>query len=109
LSDAVIYQWDDEFGDVGAPNPELEQMLFEDANLQRAGEAIKALAYEVEVQGPEKIHPIRDVSMYSGTWFGYSLLHSSAKLVSIRSCLRTLSCASTRVLHLFSPTAFPQF
>lgn len=26
LSDAAIYQWDDEFGDVGEPNPELEKM-----------------------------------------------------------------------------------
>lgn len=62
LSDAAIYQWDDEFGDVGEPNPELEQMLFQNENLQRAGGAIKALSYEVTVEGPEKIHPIREVS-----------------------------------------------
>ena len=62
LSDAVIYQWDDEFGDVGEPNPELEKMLFHDENLQRAGGSIKALTYEVTVEGPEKILPVREVS-----------------------------------------------
>ncbi|KAL1611307.1 hypothetical protein SLS59_000025 [Nothophoma quercina] len=60
LSDAVIYQWDDEFGDVGEPNPELEKMLFHDENLQRAGGSIKALTYEVTVEGPEKILPVRE-------------------------------------------------
>ena len=62
LSDAVVYQWDDEFGDVGEPNPELEKVLFDDEHLQRAGGAIKALSYEVVVEGPEKVLPVRDVS-----------------------------------------------
>jgi ATP-dependent RNA helicase DDX3X len=62
LSDAVIYQWDDEFGDVGEPNPELEKILFQDENLQRVGGAIEALSYEVMVEGPEKVHPVREVS-----------------------------------------------
>lgn len=62
LSDAVVYQWDDEFGDVGEPNPELEKVLFDDEHLQRAGGAIKALSYEVAVEGPEKVLPVRDVS-----------------------------------------------
>jgi ATP-dependent RNA helicase DDX3X len=62
LSDAVIYQWDDEFGDVGEPNPELEKILFQDENLQRVGGAIEALSYEVTVEGPEKVHPVREVS-----------------------------------------------
>lgn len=62
LSDAAIYQWDDEFGDVGEPHPELEKMLFNDENIQRAGGAIKALSYEVTVEGPEKVHPVREVS-----------------------------------------------
>jgi ATP-dependent RNA helicase DDX3X len=63
LSDAAIYQWDDEFGDVGEPNPELEKMLFADENLQRAGERIKALSFNVTVEAPEKVHPVRDVSL----------------------------------------------
>ena len=62
LSDAAIYQWDDEFGDVGDRNPDLEKVLFDDENLQRAGGAIKALSYEVAVEGPEKVLPVRDVS-----------------------------------------------
>lgn len=62
LSDAVIYQWDDDFGDVGEPNRDLEKMLFEDENIQRVGNHIKALTFEVNVEGPEKIHPVREVS-----------------------------------------------
>ncbi|KAF1831822.1 DEAD-domain-containing protein [Decorospora gaudefroyi] len=60
LSDAVVYQWDDEFGDVGEPNPELEKMLFQDEFLQRAGGAIQALSFNVELMGPNKINPVRD-------------------------------------------------
>ena len=62
LSDAAVYQWDDEFGDVGEPNPDLEQMLFAGEHLQRAGGAIKALSFEVNTEGPEKVQPVRDVS-----------------------------------------------
>jgi len=62
LSDAAIYQWDDDFGDVGDPNPELEKMLFDDEFHQRAGNAIKALSFEVTVEGPNKLHPVRNVS-----------------------------------------------
>lgn len=61
LSDAAVYQWDDEFGDVGEPNPELEKILFQDEYLQRAGSAISALSFEVTVQGPTKINPVRNV------------------------------------------------
>ncbi|KAI4912043.1 hypothetical protein J4E90_006863 [Alternaria incomplexa] len=60
LSDAAIYQWDDEFGDVGEPNPELEKMLFTDQYLQRAGGAIKALSFDVTLSGPTKISPVRN-------------------------------------------------
>jgi ATP-dependent RNA helicase DDX3X len=63
LSDAAIYAWDDEFGDVGEPNPELEKMLFADEHLQRAGGAIKALSFEVHTEGPVKVQPVRDVSL----------------------------------------------
>jgi ATP-dependent RNA helicase DDX3X len=64
LSDAAIYAWDDDFGDVGAPNPELEKMLFADQYMQRAGTQIKNIAakFEVNVMGPEKILPVREVS-----------------------------------------------
>lgn len=62
LCDAAIYQWDDDFGDVGEPNPELEKMLFSNEYQQRAGEAIKALSFEVNVEGPNKLNPVRNVS-----------------------------------------------
>lgn len=62
LSDAAIYAWDDEFGEIGEPNPELEKMLYEDENLQRAGGAIKALSFTVHVEGPERVPPVREVS-----------------------------------------------
>ncbi|KAF1913725.1 P-loop containing nucleoside triphosphate hydrolase protein [Ampelomyces quisqualis] len=60
LSDAVIYAWDDEFGEIGEPNPELEKMLFDDENIQRAGGAIKALSFDVNVEGPERVPPVRE-------------------------------------------------
>jgi ATP-dependent RNA helicase DDX3X len=63
LSDAAVYAWDDEFGDVGEPNPELEKMLFADEHLQRAGGAIKALSFDVSLEGPVKVQPVRDVSL----------------------------------------------
>lgn len=37
-------------------------MLFDDEHLQRVGNAIKALSYDVAVEGPEKVHPVREVS-----------------------------------------------
>ncbi|KAL6712414.1 hypothetical protein ACN47E_000291 [Coniothyrium glycines] len=60
LSDAAIYQWDDEFGDVGEPNPALERQLFHDENHQRAGGAINAFSFEVNTEGPTKVQPVRN-------------------------------------------------
>lgn len=81
LSDAVIYQWDDEFGDVGLPNPELEKMLFHDEYLQRAGGAIKALSFDVDTQGPVHVHPVRNVYPSSP-----SLSSTSADNLTVRGC-----------------------
>lgn len=61
LSDAAVYQWDDEFGEVGEPNPELEKQLFSGDHLSRVGAHIKALSFEVLVEGPTKVHPVRNV------------------------------------------------
>lgn len=63
LSDAVIYQWQDDFGDVGPPNAELEKMLFNDETLNRAGGGIKALTFRVTVEGPDVVNPVRNVSI----------------------------------------------
>lgn len=62
LCNAAIYEWDDEFGDVAPPNPELEKLLYEEQNLQRAGGAIKALSFDVNIEGPTKIQPVRNAS-----------------------------------------------
>jgi ATP-dependent RNA helicase DDX3X len=74
LSDAAVYQWDDEFGDVGERNPDLERMLFEDSDLQRIGKKIDALSFNVDVEGPEKIQPVRSVSSHNLFPLDYSLM-----------------------------------
>lgn len=61
LSDAAIYQWDDDFGEVGEPNPELEKQLFADENIQRRGGSLNALTFEVSLEGPLKVQPVREV------------------------------------------------
>ncbi|KAF2271006.1 P-loop containing nucleoside triphosphate hydrolase protein [Lojkania enalia] len=58
LSNAAIYEWDDDFGEVGPPNEELEKVLFHGEYLMRAGVQLEALAFDVEMFGPEKVHPI---------------------------------------------------
>ena len=74
LSDAATYQWDDDFGDVGDANPELEKQLFHDALLQRAGGAIRALSFNITLEGPTKVHPVRDASKASSplSWIANS-------------------------------------
>lgn len=65
LSDAAVYAWDDEYGEVGEKNPELEKILFGDPNLPTIGHNIKALSFDVTVSGGaenERVHPIRTVS-----------------------------------------------
>ena len=37
---AARYEWDDEYGDVGPANEELEKMLFNNAFIVRAGQAL---------------------------------------------------------------------
>lgn len=62
LSDAAVYEWDDEFGDVGPVNPELERELFNSDHLMRAGGAIQALSFEVTAEGATRVSPIKEVS-----------------------------------------------
>ena len=62
LGGAAIYQWDDEFGDIGPENPALEEELFRGENLMKAGGAIKALDFDVKVEGGTgRVAPFRDV------------------------------------------------
>lgn len=53
---AKTYQveWQDDFGEVGPAIPELEAILFHDEHQQRKGEHIKALEFEVNIEGPKK-------------------------------------------------------
>ena len=53
--------WKEEYGDVGPEVPELEKQLFEDEHIMRIGQHKEALEIEVAVEGPEKVHPIRQV------------------------------------------------
>ncbi|KAF1975451.1 DEAD-domain-containing protein [Bimuria novae-zelandiae CBS 107.79] len=57
LSDAVVYEWTDDYGDVGPENPELEKELFEDPDIQRQGtlDGLKNLSFEFEDAG---LHPV---------------------------------------------------
>jgi len=110
LSDAAIYQWDDDFGDVGHKNPELEKMLFEGPDRMRAGHQIKALKFEIEISGPEKLSPVREarISFHINTYNASftNILNSSMRLVSTLSCSRTSNSASTRIQLPFRATAF---
>jgi ATP-dependent RNA helicase DDX3X len=78
LSDAAIYQWDDDFGDVGDKNPELEKMLFEGPDRMRAGHQIKALSFRIDIVGPERISPVRDVCIS----FHVNISHVSLTIIS---------------------------
>jgi len=64
LSDAAVYEWQDDFGTVAPRNEELERQLFEDPDMQRAGNMIQALEFDVTTEGEEKVHPVRSVSVH---------------------------------------------
>ncbi|KAG6018782.1 hypothetical protein E4U41_003586 [Claviceps citrina] len=60
---AKVYQWDDDFGDVGPRFPELELELFGDPETrhERAGlDFSKIEQIEVQQEGPTRIQPIRN-------------------------------------------------
>ena len=44
-SAAAKYEWDEDYGDVGPENPELEAQLFDDDTLSRVGRQIEACVY----------------------------------------------------------------
>ncbi|OCL04821.1 DEAD/DEAH box RNA helicase [Glonium stellatum] len=60
LSDAVRYEWCDEYGEVGPVNTELEQKLFRSEQSVKAGALIKAYEFGVTLEGPVHVHPVRD-------------------------------------------------
>lgn len=102
LGNAAIYEWDDEFGEVGPKNEKLEEMLYHGFNVMKAGNQIKALSFEVTVEdkrpvGQEKVAPVRDVSLHSHESCSRLTLYSSRMLVFIPSCLRT--CSFVDITH----------
>ena len=62
LQNSAVYEWDDEYGDVGLEIPELEQDLFGGDFRVRQGTHMTNLQFEVTVEGPDKLQPARSVS-----------------------------------------------
>lgn len=61
---SAVYEWNDEYGDVGPEVPQLEEQLFNNAFRLRQGKHMANLQLEVTVEGPDKIHPVRSVSSH---------------------------------------------
>ncbi|MCJ1416330.1 hypothetical protein MMC32_002665 [Xylographa parallela] len=58
-SNAVRYEWDDEFGDVGPRHPELEKQLYRDQYTNRAGQMMATYAnINVTMESEQTIEPI---------------------------------------------------
>ncbi|KAH2929501.1 hypothetical protein KXW73_007491 [Aspergillus fumigatus] len=58
---AAKYEWNDEFGDVGPPNKELEDMLFRNEFINRAGLKIGNLQkIDVIAESRERPHPVKN-------------------------------------------------
>lgn len=65
LSDAVVYEWVDDYGEVGPENLALEKELFGDSESEAHHQNANFRAYEsfvVNIDGSEKIQPFRNVS-----------------------------------------------
>ena len=111
LSDAAVYEWQDDFGTVGPRNEDLERELFDDPDMQRAGTGIQALEFEVKVEGKEKLHPVRSVSKACLLFYRvrtiFNAVSSSTRRVFILSCWKTSISADMRFQLLSSRTAFP--
>ncbi|KAJ9226488.1 hypothetical protein DTO212C5_1407 [Paecilomyces variotii] len=55
-ANAAKYEWSEEFGDVGPPNPELEKMLFHSEFINRAGHRFESLR-EIKVTAESREQP----------------------------------------------------
>jgi hypothetical protein len=62
LTHSAVYEWNDEYGDVGPEVPDLEQQLFGGDFRVRQGQHMDKLQFEVTVEGPDKLQPARSVS-----------------------------------------------
>lgn len=63
LANSAVYEWSDEYGEVGPEIPELEKQLFGGDFRVRQGEHMNNLQFEVAIEGPEKLQPARDVNL----------------------------------------------
>ena len=61
LADAAVYEWLDEYGEVGPPIPELEMDLFGSDYRMQSGPKLDAFKYFVTTEAAEPVHPIREV------------------------------------------------
>ena len=102
---AVKYEWQEDFGDVGPKIPELEEQLFRSEFLNRKGLKFDDLcAIKVTAEAEEKPAPISDVSVTSPTYNYLADHDSSPKLASTPSCSRTLGSVVMSTLLLFKLT-----
>ncbi|KAF2659304.1 P-loop containing nucleoside triphosphate hydrolase protein [Lophiostoma macrostomum CBS 122681] len=61
LGSAAVYEWDDDFGEIGPENAALEEQLFRGEHLMKAGIHLKTLhGFDVDVKGVERPPPVRD-------------------------------------------------
>lgn len=58
----AVYEWAEEYGEVGPRVPELEEQLFGGEFRMRQGQHTQALELPTTVEGPMKVSPIRSVS-----------------------------------------------
>ena len=63
LGAAKVYEWKDEYGDVGPEVPELERILFGGEFQMRKGDSMSNLTeIEVALEGPEKLSSFKKAS-----------------------------------------------
>lgn len=61
-AESAVYEWDDDYGDVGPEVPELEEQLYHGQFRLRQGDYMSNLDdKEVTVEGPDKLQPCRSV------------------------------------------------
>lgn len=62
LGNAAVYEWDDDFGEVGPRNEKLEEMLYRGNNIMRVGNHLATYQCEVATSGAEgRVAPVREV------------------------------------------------
>lgn len=88
LSDAVVYEWTDEYGEVGPELPELEKELYEDPDLARPGIdfGLTDAGYDVKVEGVSKVQPFRNVSLSNISDLLFANTHAVRGRWSASSC-----------------------